>query len=409
MQYWQRVSNPPALTSIPAPPDGHPPLVAQLLARRYTYDALAHDTTDGDNNDSSIHTIDLLRNVTVTVGASQALFLALQCVIQQSDEVVLLMEPFFDLYQNQVLLAGGVPVYVPLLEFQPYNEKDSGRGGTWVLHEDTLLSKVTSNTKAILLNSPHNPTGKLFLRKEIEMIASAVVECAHPECIVLSDEVYKYIVHAPPLHSTTSTTRPLRSPATFILPHYPARGIVHTHHFVGGKDLFSYRLASRMVYRSPHKYIAHIQRLLPYVQFNSVLQPLFKKKPWPGRWSLPLVRIMDIPRIMRAYLRHNYTQKRDGLVAALSAAGLAVPDWDRTPGGGFFILARVSPELQARAQQDRGISMESSAMNCRPDWAVCDWLLQEHGLVCIPSKNSLLFRRECSTKRVGFAYTDRLL
>ena len=159
----------------------------------------------------------------------------------------------------------------------------------------------------------------------------------------------------------------------------------------------------------PHKYIAHIQRLLPYVQFNSVLHPLFKKKPWPGRWSLPLVRIMDIPRIMRAYLRHNYTQKRDGLVAALSAAGLAVPDWDRTPGGGFFILARVSPELQARAQQDRGISMESSAMNCRPDWAVCDWLLQEHGLVCIPSKNSLLFRRECSTRRVGFAYTDRLL
>ena len=260
MQYWQRVSNPPALTSIPAPPDGHPPLVAQLLARRYTYDALAHDTTDGDNgdnNDSSIHTIDLLRNVTVTVGASQALFLALQCVIQQSDEVVLLMEPFFDLYQNQVLLAGGVPVYVPLLEFQPYNEKDSGRGGTWVLHEDTLLSKVTSNTKAILLNSPHNPTGKLFLRKEMEMIASAVVECAHPECIVLSDEVYKYIVHAPPLHSTTSTTRPLRSPATFILPHYPARGIVHTHHFVGGKDLFSYRLASRMVYRSPQVHRAY--------------------------------------------------------------------------------------------------------------------------------------------------------
>ena len=73
-------------------PQQNPSLVAQL-ARRYTMHL--HDTTD-DNN--SIH-IDPLRNVAVTVGASQALFLALQCVIQQGDEVVL-MEPFFDCCQQ---------------------------------------------------------------------------------------------------------------------------------------------------------------------------------------------------------------------------------------------------------------------------------------------------------------------
>ena len=311
------------------------------------------------------------------------------------------MEPFFDLYQNQVLLAGGVPVYVPL-EFQPYNEKDSGSGGAWVLQEDTLRSKVSSNTKAILLNSPHNPTGKLFTRKEMEMIASAVVECAHPDCIVLSDEVYKYIVHAPPLNDVddTSTTVP---------------GHIHFASLPGMWDRTLTISSAGKTFSAtggqvgwcigPHKYIAHIQRLLPYVQFcaSTVVQGALDRAlvaadgPYHGYPSY------------YAYLRDNYTQKRDGLAAALSAAGLAVPDWDRTPGGGFFILARVSPELQARAQQDRGISMESSAMNCRPDWAVCDWLLQEHGLVCIPSKNSLLFRRECSTRRVGFAYTDRLL
>ena len=306
MQYWQRVSNPPALTSIPAPPDGHPPLVAQLLARRYTYDALAHDTTDGDNNDSSIHTIDLLRNVTVTVGASQALFLALQCVIQQSDEVVLLMEPFFDLYQNQVLLAGGVPVYVPLLEFQPYNEKDSGSGGAWVLQEDTLRSKVSSNTKAILLNSPHNPTGKLFTRKEMEMIASAVVECAHPDCIVLSDEVYKYIVHAPPLNDVDDMSTTVPGHIHFAsLPGMWDRALTISS---AGKT-FSATGGQVGWCIGPHKYIAHIQRLLPYVQFcaSTVVQGALDRAlvaadgPYHGYPSY------------YAYLRDNYTQNRDGL------------------------------------------------------------------------------------------------
>lgn len=162
-------------------PAGHPNLVNQL-ARRY-----------------SVHMkrqINAMDEVAVTVGASQALYLSLQTLINPGDEVVL-FEPFFDLYVNQVRLAGGTPVYVPL-RFDPYDETDDViEGGDWKLDRDELMKVVSPRTKAIILNSPHNPTGKIFTRNEMEIIAESL-DLAGPECVVLSDEVYKYIVHSPP-------------------------------------------------------------------------------------------------------------------------------------------------------------------------------------------------------------------
>ena len=113
------------------------------------------------------------------------------------DEVIL-FEPFFDLYQNQIKLAGGTPVYVPLT-FVPYDDSPNTiSGGEWVLESHNLEKAITSKTRAIVLNSPHNPTGKIFTRTEMESIASAVQNLASPDYVVLSDEVYKYIVHSPP-------------------------------------------------------------------------------------------------------------------------------------------------------------------------------------------------------------------
>lgn len=161
---------------------GHPNLVNQL-ARRY-----------------SIHMkkkIDPMNEVAVTVGASQALYLSLQSLVQPGDEVIL-FEPFFDLYVNQIRLAGGTPVFVPL-RFDPYNDDNELEvsGGEWKLDREELMKVVSPKVKVIILNSPHNPTGKVFTRNEMEIIAESL-ELAGPDCIVLSDEVYKYIIHSPP-------------------------------------------------------------------------------------------------------------------------------------------------------------------------------------------------------------------
>jgi kynurenine--oxoglutarate transaminase/cysteine-S-conjugate beta-lyase/glutamine--phenylpyruvate transaminase len=122
--------------------------------------------------------------VAVTVGASQALFLALQTLLSPGDEV-LLLEPFFDLYVGQIHLAGGKPSYVPL--------HPDGVGG-WNLDIKLLRSKITAKTRVLVLNSPHNPTGKVFTEQEMKDIAAVVRE--HPRLIVVSDEVYKYVIHS---------------------------------------------------------------------------------------------------------------------------------------------------------------------------------------------------------------------
>ncbi len=160
---------------------GHPNLVKQL-ARRYSK--------------HMDRTIDPMNEIAVTVGASQALYLCLQTLVKPGDEVIL-FEPFFDLYQNQIKLAGGTPVYVPLT-FVPYNE-DNGEvtGGEWILEPEKLEQAISSKTRAIILNSPHNPTGKVFNLSEMKHIAESV-NAAGPQCVVISDEVYKYIVHSSP-------------------------------------------------------------------------------------------------------------------------------------------------------------------------------------------------------------------
>jgi aspartate/methionine/tyrosine aminotransferase len=117
-------------------------------------------------------------------------------LVKPGDEVIL-FEPFFDLYVNQIKLAGGTPVYVPLT-FVPYSE-DNGEvtGGEWILEPEKLEQAISPKTSAIILNSPHNPTGKVFTLTEMKNISEKVI-AAGPQCVVISDEVYKYIVHSPP-------------------------------------------------------------------------------------------------------------------------------------------------------------------------------------------------------------------
>jgi len=90
---------------------------------------------------------------------------------------------------NQVKLAGGTPVFVPLT-FVPYNNDDEENtvvGGDWILEPKKLQKALSAKTRAIILNSPHNPTGKIFTRQEMESIADAVIT-AGPQCVVLTDK-----------------------------------------------------------------------------------------------------------------------------------------------------------------------------------------------------------------------------
>jgi aspartate/methionine/tyrosine aminotransferase len=122
--------------------------------------------------------IDAETMVTVTCGATEAMVAAMLGLLDPGDEVVV-FEPYYENYGPDAILSGAVPRYVTL------HEPD------WSIDPDELRAAFGPRTRAIVVNSPHNPTGKVFTRAELELIASLCIEF---EALAFTDDIYEHIV-----------------------------------------------------------------------------------------------------------------------------------------------------------------------------------------------------------------------
>ncbi|UOG74535.1 methionine aminotransferase [Hymenobacter tibetensis] len=194
-------------------PDYDPPLALQeALARHATTpghhqyapmpglprlrEAIAHKTA----RVYQVPAPDPATEITVTCGATEALYAALAAVVHPGDEVVVL-EPAYDLYGPAIRLQGGIPVYVPL---------DSP---TFRINWERVRAALTPRTRLLMINSPHNPSGAVLTTEDLESLAALV---ADTPILILSDEVYEHMVFDGVPHRSALQHPALRE-RTFVL------------------------------------------------------------------------------------------------------------------------------------------------------------------------------------------------
>lgn len=263
------------------------------------------------------------QNVLVTVGATEALFAAMQAFVDPGDEVVLL-EPFYDAYPADVLMAGGVPRFVPL-----HPQAD----GSWLLDETELRAAFSDKTRLIVLNTPHNPTGKVFSAAELDLI---IALAERHDALILSDEVYEHIAFT---EHVSVASRPGAWERTLSI-----SSIGKTFSVTGWKVGWAV---------GPEALITPLRRAHQWIPFV-VATPL-------QRASAQLLREAETNGYY-SELTDLFKKKRDKLVAALHET----PFVPLEPQGGYFVIA------------------DSSALSYEDDVALCTALPERVGVVAIP-------------------------
>lgn len=303
--------------------------------------------------------------IATATGCTNVLYCALQGLINPGDEVILL-EPAFDIYSSQVKMAGGIPVYVPLRPVLD-NPTVVGASAVFTLDLNELQAAVTDRTKVLLLNTPHNPTGKMFSMAELQGVAEIARQ--HPTLTVIADEVYEHIVF-------DSEKEPHISMATLLFDQTLTLSSA-------GKTFSATGWKVGWAVGPPHL-VQAVTAVQQWVNFSAatpnqdaVAQCLIQaEQPY-----VDTVTGRTYPTYYQ-FLATTYQRKRDLLVQALQAAHLT----PIVPAGGFFIMADTS-RIDFPYESEYAASQVTEAMPVRPmprDWALSRWLTQYVGVTAIP-------------------------
>jgi aspartate/methionine/tyrosine aminotransferase len=325
--------------------------------------------------------------IVVATGVTNVLYCALQGLINPGDEC-LLLEPYFDIYSSQVQLAGGTCVYCPLRASTDNKDRKSS-SSYYKLDLEELESKITDRTKVFILNTPHNPTGKIFSHEELQQIASIVKK--YPQLIVISDEVYQHLVYGDQPHISIAsllwdqTITMSSSGKTFSCTGWKVGWAV-----------------------GPSKLIRAISAVQQWCNFSPVT---------PTQDAIAQSMIIARSRPYENYnnyyewLADDYKTKRQYLTDALLTGGMTpiIPD------GGFFIMADTSSvdfpyDIIASTQITPAMPGYSTNGRSMPrDWALSRWLTQEVGVTAIPPSafySSSNIELASNTLRFAFCKTE---
>lgn len=313
-----------------APMIGVPPLTKAIAE---SYAARGFDVGLGKGQ------IDPAQHVTVTCGCSEALPATLMGLLNPGDEIIL-FEPYFDFYIAATVMAGATPRFVAL-------HAPTKAGEPFTFDERQLRSAFTSRTKAILLNTPHNPTGKVYTRSELELIASL---CVQHNVVCISDEVYEHLTYDATLPHIAMASLPGMAERTITL-----SSLGKTFSLTGWKVGWSLAPAPLSAcVRAAHQFITFSGPTPLQHGAAAIIHDMTHRK--DGHGAMAFVQ----------QLQKLYASNRDKLAAALMRVGLTPHRSDST----YFLMADHSAV--------------SKRLGLDGDVAFCEYLTREIGVAAIP-------------------------
>jgi aspartate/methionine/tyrosine aminotransferase len=275
--------------------------------------------------------IDPERELTICCGSTEAMMSSMMAIINPGDEIVV-FEPFYENYGPDAILSGATPRFVKL------------RPPAWSFDERELAAAFGPNTKAIILNTPNNPTGKVFTRPELEYIRNL---CVRWNCFCITDEIYEHILYDGAEHITMAGIDGMRERTIVI------NGMSKTYSVTGWRVGWAIAPAeATQSIRKVHDFLT-VGAAAPLQQAGA--------------------RALKLPRTYYEGLATTYAKKRARLLDILENSGFIV----YKPRGAYYIMTDISRFHFDEAKYPAGSR----------DVSFAKYLVENIGVACVPGSS----------------------
>jgi aminotransferase len=292
--------------------------------------------------------VDPEKEVTVCCGSTEAMISTLLAVCNAGDEVVI-FEPFYENYGPDAVLSGARPRFVKL-------RPPASDVGEWTFDEKELRRAFDKNTKAIILNTPNNPTGKVFTRAELELIRDLCVEF---DVLAITDEIYEHILYDGTEHISMASLEGMRERTVTI------NGMSKTYGVTGWRVGWAV---------APENITNAIRKVHDFLTVGA-----------PAPLQEAGAAALSLPAEYYAKLAEGYRVRRDRLMPTLQAAGFKC----FRPRGAYYVMTDVS------------------AFGFADDVEFTKYLVREIGVAAVPGSSFYRDARD-GARQVRFAFCKKL-
>jgi aminotransferase len=262
-------------------------------------------------------------NLVVTCGSTEAMVAAMLSLVNPGEEVVV-FEPFYENYGPDAVMSGARPRYVRMA------------WPDWRFSEEALKEAFTPRTKAAIVNTPNNPTGKVFAREELRLLADL---CTDRDVVAVTDEIYEHIVYDDARHISLATVGDMAERTVTI------NGLSKTYSATGWR--VGWAIAPRTIADA-------MRRIHDFLTIGA-----------PHPFQIAAVAALAMPASYYEELARAYRAKRDRFIRGLMSVGLDC----RAPAGAYYVMT------------------DFSAFPFEDDWAFATYLVERLGVATVPGSS----------------------